>query len=131
MKASSRLTGIKLGSALLSLAVCAFQFAAFARGTESPAPRRVRVLFLGDRGIHHPAERANQMLPVLGDRGIDLYYTEDLNDLNPSTLALYDCLLIYANHTAIQADQEKALLDYVASGHGLVAVHCASFCLQH
>ena len=57
-----------------------------------------------------------------------LTYTDQLSDLNPATLARYDALVIYANHTRISPEQEKALLDYVESGHGLVPIHCASFC---
>src|SRR5204862_4708901 len=51
-----------------------------------------------------------------------------LEDLNPTTLGQYDVLIIYANHTTIAKEQEKALLDFVASGRGLVALHCASAC---
>ena len=40
----------------------------------------------------------------------------------------YDALVIYANHTKISAEQEKALLEYVESGKGFIPVHCASYC---
>ena len=36
--------------------------------------------------------------------------------------------MIYANHTKISAEQEKALLEYVESGKGFIPVHCASYC---
>jgi hypothetical protein len=55
------------------------------------------VLFLGDQGHHRPADRAPQLIPVLATRGIDVTYTESMADLNPSTLAKYDVLMIYAN----------------------------------
>ena len=51
-----------------------------------PAPRRVKVLFLGDKGHHVPLERARQIYSVLGRRGIDLTYTDSLADLNSQTL---------------------------------------------
>ena len=35
--------------------------------------------------------------------------------------------MIYANHKTITPEQEKALLDFVEGGKGLVAIHCASF----
>ena len=91
-------------------------------------PRRVKVLFLGDNGHHVPLERCRDVYTVLGIRGIDLTYTDDLNDLNPQTLGRYDVLLLYANWTSISPSQEKALLDYVESGHGFAPIHCASFC---
>jgi putative membrane-bound dehydrogenase-like protein len=92
------------------------------------AEGRLRLLFLGDRGHHRPADRFRQLAPVMKQRGIDLVYTEDLGDLNEKTLAGYDGLVVYANQTKITPEQEKALLDYVASGKGFVPLHCASYC---
>jgi len=94
--------------------------------TSSAAP--LRVLFLGDNAGHKPTNRFALMQPALASRGIELTYTDKLSDLNPDTLGRFDALLIYANHTRISPEQEKALLDYVESGHGLVPIHCASFC---
>ena len=87
-----------------------------------------RVLFLGDKGHHRPAERAAQLIPVLASRGIEVTYTEDIASLNPENLAKYDALIVYANTEEIGPDQEKALLDYVAGGGGFVPIHCASYC---
>ena len=112
-----------LTRALLGLVVLVV-FAAGAGAAEA----RLRLLFLGDQGHHRPAERFRQLAPVLKKRGIDLVYTEDLADLNARTLAGYDGLIVYANQTRITPPQEKALLDYVASGKGFVPLHCASFC---
>jgi uncharacterized protein len=92
------------------------------------AQTRLKVLFLGDRGHHKPAVRAADVLAPLARAGIDLAYTDDLNDLNDQNLARYDVLLIYANHTAISPAQEKALLRFVEGGKGLAAIHCASYC---
>ena len=96
--------------------------------SQSPAPRRVKVLFLGDNGHHVPLERCRDVYSAMGERGIDFVYTDNLNDLNPKTLNHYDVLLLYANWTTISPDQEKALLDYVESGHGFAPIHCASYC---
>src|SRR2546428_10234683 len=82
------------------------------------APPPLRVLFLGDRGHHRPADRFGQIEPVLASRGIAATYTEDGGDLNPTTLGRYDALIIYANIDAIAPEREKALLDYVAGGRG-------------
>jgi putative membrane-bound dehydrogenase-like protein len=101
------------------------------RPPRSPAqspPPVLKVLFLGDRGHHRPADRAAQLTPVLAGRGIKLNYTENLGDLNHDTLAGYDALLIYANIERITPAQEQALVAYVEGGGGLVPVHCASYC---
>src|SRR5436309_3437689 len=91
-------------------------------------PVPLRVLFLGDNGHHVPAERFRQLEPVLSRRGIELTYTDSADSLNAKTLGRYDVLLIYANTTTITPDQERALLEFVDSGKGLVALHCASYC---
>jgi putative membrane-bound dehydrogenase-like protein len=88
----------------------------------------LKVLFLGDDGHHQPALRFRQLAPALAPRGISLTYTDRVSALNPRTLAGYDALLVYANINAITPEQELALLDFVAGGKGLVAVHCASYC---
>jgi uncharacterized protein len=88
----------------------------------------IQILFLGDQGHHRPAERFRQLAPVLKEKGIELTYTELLTDLNPTELAKYEGLAIYANQTKIEPEQEKALLEYVASGKGLIPLHCASYC---
>ncbi|MGZ8940430.1 MAG: ThuA domain-containing protein, partial [Limisphaerales bacterium] len=88
----------------------------------------LRVLFLGDNGAHRPADRFKQIQPVLREKGIDLTYTDLLQDLNPAKLAGFDALAIFANHNRIAPEQEKALLEFVSNGGGLVALHCASFC---
>src|SRR5439155_24245732 len=49
----------------------------------------------------------------------------------PARLAGFDSLAIYANHTRISPDQEKAILDFVAAGGGFVALHCASYCFTN
>ena len=105
------------------------QQAATGTGTGPTSSRpALRVLFLGDRGHHRPADRAAQLKPVLASRGIDVTYTEKASDLNRETLAKYDALLIYANTESITPGQEKALLDYVEEGGGFVPLHCASYC---
>ncbi|MGC1273357.1 MAG: PVC-type heme-binding CxxCH protein [Planctomycetaceae bacterium] len=91
----------------------------------------LRVLLLGDRGPHHPADRSSQLIPVLANRGIDVTYTEDVADLNRDFLARFDALLIYANIERIAPEQEQALVGYVEDGGGFVPVHSASFCFQN
>lgn len=91
-------------------------------------PRSLSLLFLGDNGHHRPADRFRQIEPVLARRQIRLTYTDRLEDLDSAKLAGYDGLVIYANATEISPEQEKALLDFVASGKGFIPIHCASYC---
>src|SRR3954465_3867546 len=80
----------------------------------------LNVLFLGDNAGHRPTNRFALMQPALASRGIEMTYTDKMDSLNSTNLASYDALVIYANHTRISPEQEKALLDYVEGGHGLV-----------
>lgn len=99
--------------------------------TNAQQGRRLEVLFLGDQGHHRPMERIPALMAGLGPKGINFTYTEDLNDLNAENLALYDALMIYANWNEIEPAQEKALIDFVASGKGLLPLHCASYCFRN
>ena len=112
---------------LISVATCLVAARPCSAG-DSP---RIALLFLGDQGHHRPADRFRQIHPVLARRGMDVTYTENVGDLNPRTLAKFDALLLYANIDRIEAEQEKALLDYVAAGHGFVPLHCASYCFRN
>lgn len=91
----------------------------------------LKVLFLGDNGHHKPRERFVQLQPVLAKRGVELVYTDEVRDVNAENLAKYDALLLYANIDNINPPEEKALLDYVASGKGFVPLHCASYCFRN
>ncbi|WP_234824190.1 PVC-type heme-binding CxxCH protein [Bremerella cremea] len=93
-----------------------------------PSEERISILFLGDNGHHQPAKRFVELQPALEDRGIDLKYTDSLKDINPETLAQFDGLMIYANSEQIDPETEKALIEYVEQGHGLIPLHCASYC---
>ncbi len=99
--------------------------------TTSAADGPLRLLFLGDDGPHRPAARFRQLQPVLSARGIELIYTDRLTDLNRERLSDFAGLVIFANQTSIAPDQERALLEYVAAGHGLIPIHCASYCFHN
>ena len=95
-------------------------------------PTKISVLFLGHSSKHHDsAQYAPLLRDALKPDGIDIVYTEETTALNAATLAKYDALMIYANHTNITPDQEKALLDFVESGKGFLPIHSASFCFQN
>ncbi|WP_068421896.1 PVC-type heme-binding CxxCH protein [Planctomyces sp. SH-PL62] len=116
---------------LLATSVAAVALTASPATVRADSPPPIRVLFLGDRGHHDPADREAQIAPVLALRGIDVTYTEDVAALEPETLKGYDALLLYANIDEIAPAQAKALVEYVENGGGFVPVHCASFCFRN
>src|SRR5262245_30230882 len=97
-----------------------------------PTGKRIEVLVLGHTratevtdpktgGWYHDSDRFVPMLKAaLAAYGFNFSYTTDAADLSAANLAKYDALLIYANHRVITPSQEKALLDFVAAGKGLL-----------
>ena len=110
------------------LAFIAAFLSAFATSVASADPPPAKLLFFGDNGHHQPATRFKIFAPVMKSRGIELVYTDKVEDLNADNLAKYDGLVIYANQERISPEQEKALLEYVESGKGFIPLHCASYC---
>lgn len=99
---------------------------------QQSGPRKIEVLFLGHHSEHHNAAAYMPILAsALATEGINFTYAADPAVLNRETLDQYDALMIYANHDSITAEQEKALLGYVASGKGFLPIHCASFCFRN
>jgi len=95
-------------------------------------PRRVEILVLGHESEHHNSEKLMMYLQTpLFQKGINLTYTSNPDDLNEETLNNYDGLMIYANHDSISSAQESALKDYIQSGKALIPIHSASFCFQN
>ena len=93
--------------------------------------RRIEVLFLGDNGHHRPIERVPSIMAALGDKGVNFTYTDKLADINTANLNKYDALMIYANWDSIPPSVETDLLAYVASGKGILQIHCASYCFRN
>src|SRR5215207_8450359 len=102
--ARSRAAGV-VAVVVVALACCVGVASA-----QEGAPRRVKVLWLGDSGHHKPLERVRQVFTAMARRGVDLAYTDVVADLNAENLKRYDCLLLYANIEKIAPEQEKALL---------------------
>lgn len=117
---SMRFLGFSFICCVFVSAVCA------AKPAASPSRERLSVMFLGDNFGHRPALRAQQALAPLHKMGIDLFYTDDVNDLNLDNLRRFDAVIFYANHLEMAPAQERALLDYVAEGGGFVPLHCAA-----
>ncbi|MGE3775932.1 MAG: PVC-type heme-binding CxxCH protein [Pirellulaceae bacterium] len=88
----------------------------------------LRLLFLGDNGLHRPAKLAEILIPELAKRNINVEYTSDVKVLRPEGLDPFDGLILYANIVKITPEQETALLNFVRSGRGFIPLHCASFC---
>ncbi|WP_404308538.1 PVC-type heme-binding CxxCH protein [Neorhodopirellula lusitana] len=91
----------------------------------------LEVLFLGDNGPHQPRNRFDELEPVLAERGIDLSYSDQLDDLSLKNLSRYDALVLYANIDEIDVGHAEALLKYVLGGGGFVPLHCASYCFRN
>lgn len=120
---------------LLTLILAAVAFAAPLVVPKKDA-RRLEVLFFGAPTANHPGHdpvtRYRVLKKHLGDDGINLTYIEDpAQALNSETLKHYDAVMMYGNwaqHGAMPADQEKALVDFVEGGGGFLPIHCASAC---
>ena len=94
-------------------------------------PRRIELLFLGHDAEHHPSRTYMPILaPALTKDGINITYTEDVNDLNADNLAQFDGVILYANYEDRMPEHEQALMDYVSEGHAFIPLHCASFCFK-
>lgn len=94
------------------------------------AAEPLKVLFLGDEGHHRPAERFSQVQGMLADRGVEMVYTDQIDDISAENLASYDALAVFANIDSLPRDADAAILEYVRGGGGLVPLHCASFCFR-
>jgi putative membrane-bound dehydrogenase-like protein len=98
----------------------------------SDDPRRIEILFLGHESKHHDSEKLMPMLAMpLFQKGINLTYTSNPDDLNAETLNMFDGIMIYANHDEITPQQEKALQAYIEGGKALIPIHSASFCFRN
>ena len=69
---------------------------------------RLKVLFLGDDALHRPYARAKEILPALARNGIDMFYTDDVSDLNDENLDLYHALIFYNNQSTLSDGQRCA-----------------------
>ena len=67
-------------------------------------------------------------MQALGPEGFHFTYTEDISDLNSEYLREFDAIVHYGNRNDLGTEEERALLDFVASGKGFVPVHAASAC---
>ncbi|OYX28811.1 MAG: hypothetical protein B7Z06_00610 [Flavobacteriales bacterium 32-35-8] len=96
-------------------------------------PKRMEILFLGHKNNsnHDSQKLASILLKEYFRSGINISFTDNPDDLNKENLDQYAGLILYGNHDTITPSQEKALLDYVKGGKGLIALHSASFCFRN
>lgn len=122
----------KIAAALFLLALASPEASPERPGTGTgTGAERLRVLFLGDNGHHRPTQRAQQLLLALARNGIDLFYTDTLEDLNDNELRRYQALVLYNNHLTVGEEQLASLMRFVGDGGGLVVIHCASASFQN
>lgn len=91
----------------------------------------LKLMFIGDNGAHQPARRFQELAPALAKRGVEMKYTDRMEDVTPETLAEFDGVVLYANIDRIDDAPAKALLDYVSGGKGFIPLHCATFCWRN
>jgi putative membrane-bound dehydrogenase-like protein len=94
-----------------------------AQGTAPTRPRRVEILFVGSTSTQQRPDSsrlASTLKAALAQYGFNFSYTTDAADLNAASLAQYDALMIRAHRDAITPAQEKAVLDFVAGGKGVL-----------
>ena len=117
-----------IATIFLSLNFSHFAFAS----APKPEPRRAEVLFLGHASEHHNSRLyAPWLATALFASGINITYTEKLEDLNKENLAKYDGLVIYANHDVLSKEQEAAMKGFVEGGKGLIPLHSAAGCFKN
>jgi putative membrane-bound dehydrogenase-like protein len=131
-----------LGLAGTVIGLAPFSMRAQSRPAAPPAAKQARVsdpfrpikiLLLGQDQRHHNSHALYGVIaPALARKGLQITHVNTPGEaLVAETLANYDALMLYANHTKIAPEQEKALLDFVAGGKGLVVLHSASFMFQN
>ncbi|NHE57784.1 PVC-type heme-binding CxxCH protein [Cyclobacterium plantarum] len=100
--------------------------------TDRQEPRRAEILFLGHSSQHHDSRRyAPWLATAIFNSGINLTYTESMDDINSDNLAKFDGLVIYANHEYLSPGQEMAMRDFVEGGKGLIPLHSATGCFKN
>lgn len=96
-------------------------------------PAKIRLLILSGANNHSWKTTTPVLQKLYEDSGrFTVSVTNDVPALKPGDFSAYDCLVSnYTTYPKIEgqrlpAETEKALLDYVAAGHGFVLFHAAS-----
>ena len=94
----------------------------------------INVLFLGGgsgdaNSAHNGKINHHKLKPSFLRSGIQMTYSSNLDDLNPETLSKYNSIIMYLSASNDKPARVRALIEYVESGGGLVALHntCGAF----
>lgn len=119
-----------------ALAWISLAFAPQIRAPE-PAPKRVLVYTVSAGYEHEVVRRAQPDAPALVERVLarraqasgwfEVVLSRDAHDFTRARLATFDAVLFYTTgDLPLSADEQRALFDFVAAGHGFVGVHSAT-----
>lgn len=122
---------MKRSSALSSTAAFCGAVVLLANSIAPADAADLKLMFLGDNGHHRPEARFHELAPVLDARGVQLQYTDRMDDLNAETLKQFDGLVLYANIDRIEDRQAQAVLNFVSAGKAFVPLHCATYCWRN
>lgn len=103
--------------------------------TPPPAEDTISVLMMGgpQGGSHNAPARQVQLTGYMLNRGIEVQYTDRLEDLEPDVLHRYDAWVMIDNRGAnygqsLTAEQEQSIVEFVENGGGFIPIHSASAC---
>jgi len=125
---------LRLGRRVLfALAAAALLFAGVqassggGQATGGAAARPLKVLLLGEGDATHSTTALyTSLAPVFARHGIQITHaTSAAEVLTPQALGDYDIVLLYGSVAAITPAQEEAVVGFVESGKGLVALTAA------
>lgn len=118
---------VRLLAGVLVLAVlAALCGAAFAGECAKPAAKS-KVLFLVGGPYHDNPELYPILQKALEDTGhFAVTLSRDLDQFKAENIKNYDLVLMYSTRLTPTKEQEQGLVDFVASGKGLVGIHCAT-----
>ena len=109
---ASRLGGILVAFALVAVG-----------NAQVIPPSPMKVLFIGDQGLHRPVDFEAILAPALARSGIELTYSENLGVLSRAGLAPYHALFLYNNLVNLTPAALEEVIAFVEGGKGLVVVH--------
>ena len=110
---------------LLLVGVHAYSGEGQSAGAVQARPLKVLLLGEGD-ATHSTTTLYTSLAPVFARHGIQITHATSLADvLTPQALGDYDIVLLYGTAATITPAQEKALVGFVESGKGLIALNSA------
>jgi type 1 glutamine amidotransferase/HEAT repeat protein len=105
--------------------------AAPSKSTVQPKQKRLLLVFSLSEGYKHSAiERVREALQIMGQKtgAYETVQSTDLSMFKPENLSKFDAVC-FNNTTQLKFDDpaiRKSLLDFVASGKGLIGIHAAT-----